>query len=198
MSKAKRTKTSKIRKYREKGRRFTWLFSKLSRIMKPSPTTPVKVTPARLDIRRLLALYREYLKTNKDRLFKDAPRRSDMRVCEAVYHFNLYAYLNDYLSQRRGLVLPEFPTGCGKIDLLIRYGDETYGIELKSFTDRSAYRRALQKSAQYGKQLGLDEVYLVSFLETVDKKTRRVLETDFQDKDTGVLVKPVFIETGSV
>ncbi len=49
-------------------------------------------------------------------LLKDAPRRADMRIYEAVYHFNLYSYLKELLETRGGKVFPEFPTGNGKIN----------------------------------------------------------------------------------
>lgn len=176
----------------------TNLFDSLGRLMEPLTDIGAIIAPGHLDIRGLMALYREYLAKNKEWLFKDVPRRSDMRVFEAVFHFNLYAYLNELLRERRGRVFPEFPTGNGKIDLLIKYEDKTYGIEIKSFTDRSSFHTALSKAAIYGKQLGLEEIYLVSFLESIDKETRKTLETVHKDPDTGVLVKPIFIETGSV
>jgi hypothetical protein len=59
----------------------------------------------------LLKLYQNYLDKNKKWMFKQAPRRSDMRVFEAVFHFNLYAYINEFLRSKKGQVFPEFPTG---------------------------------------------------------------------------------------
>ena len=89
----------------------------------------------KLNVKNLLKQYEDYLKKNHKWLLKDAPRRKDLRVFEAVYHFNLYMYLFKFLSPKNGRVFPEFPTGNGKIDLIINYQNNIYAIEIKSFTD---------------------------------------------------------------
>jgi hypothetical protein len=98
-------------------------------------------------------------------------------------------------------VFPEFPTGNGKIDLLIRYQNVTYGIELKSFTDHAGYREALTQAAGYGKQLRLNHIYLVFFIESIDEEHRQIYEKDYREVDggsPGVTVYPIFIETGKI
>jgi hypothetical protein len=154
------------------------------------------IFPDHMDIPAMLALYQTYLDKNKGWLFKDAPRRSDLRIYEAVFHFNLYAYLDELLRGKKVRIFPEFPTGNGKIDLLLQYNNMTYGIELKSFMDRSGYRVALEQAAQYGNRLGLRQIYLVSFIESIDDANKKKYETPFQDPGSGVTVYPVFIQTG--
>ena len=154
------------------------------------------IFPDHMDIPAMLALYQTYLDKNKSWLFKDAPRRSDLRIYEAVFHFNLYAYLDELLRNKKVRIFPEFPTGNGKIDLLLQYNNMTYGIELKSFMDRSGYRVALEQAAQYGNRLGLREIFLVSFIENIDDANKKKYETPFQDPGSGVTVYPVFIQTG--
>lgn len=119
-----------------------------------------------------------------------------MRVYEAVFHFNLFAYLDKFLPSRNSYVLPEFPTGNGKIDILIKYNKNRYGIELKSFTHRAGFGEAQQQAALYGKQLGLTEIYLIVFVETIDEEARKTYEADYLDTGTTVTVKPIFILTG--
>ena len=170
----------------------------MGQLVEPFTDLDRVVTPDRLDLRELMKLYQKYLDKNKSWLFKKAPRRSDLRVYEAVFHFNLYAYIEGFLRSKKGRVFPEFPTGNGKIDLLIEYGGATYGIELKSFTHRAAYRQALEQAARYGEQLGLREIFLVTFVETIDRENRRTYEVDHRDAGTGVTVKPIFICTGAV
>ncbi|OQX05786.1 MAG: hypothetical protein BWK80_51715, partial [Desulfobacteraceae bacterium IS3] len=97
---------------------------------------------------------------------------------------------------KKGKVYPEFPTGNGKIDIIIRYKEKVYGIELKTYTDESGYKDALIQAAGYGKQLGLSEIYLVFFVEYIDDENRLRYEADYQDKITGVKVMPIFAETG--
>ncbi len=156
------------------------------------------ITPESLDIIEILKIYQQYLDKNKNWLFKRAPRRSDHRLFEAVFHFNLYSYLDEFFRGNQVEVLPEFPTGNGKIDLLLYYKDRRYGIELKSFRDEALFQKALEKAAHYGKQLGLTEIYLVSFIEIIDEETRGIFEKPFTEPVTGVTVKPFFIRTGLV
>jgi hypothetical protein len=172
------------------------LFRKMGQLVEPFCNLDHVITPTHLDIRELMKLYQTYLEKNKSWLFKNAPRRRDLRLYEAVFHFNLYAYIDKFLQNRNGLVFPEFPTGNGKIDLLIQYNQTTYGIEIKSFTDQAGYHQACEKAAQYGKQLKLTEIYLVTFVESIDEKTREAYENDYLDPSTNVTVKPIFLQTG--
>jgi len=156
------------------------------------------ITPTDLDIIELLKLYQHYLEKNKGWLFKKVPRRSDHRPFEAVFHFSFYSYFSEFLRSKKVSVFPEFPTGNGKIDIVFQYGEKQYGVELKSFRDNTAFRNALVKAAYYGKQLGLMEIFLVSFIESMDEETRSTLEKPSTDPVTGVTVKPFFILTGRV
>jgi len=174
------------------------IFSDLGNLFDSFSSLEAVIMPDRLDIRELLKLYQIYLYRNKDWLFKNAPRRSDQRIYEAVFHFNLYAYLERFLQSRNGSVYPEFPTGNGKIDLLIRYRDTTYGLELKSFSDRADFNQALTRAAQYGRQLGLKEIFLVTFLETIEEAIRQEFTVDYLDPVTQVTVKPIILQTGAL
>jgi hypothetical protein len=177
------------------------IFQQMGQLVEPFFNLDQVITPTHLEVPELLKLYQTYLDKNKKWMFKQAPRRSDMRVFEAVFHFNLYAYINEFLRSKKGQVFPEFPTGNGKIDLLIQYQNITYGIELKSFTDHAGYGDALKQAAGYGKQLRLDHIYLVFFIESIDEKYRQIYEKDYYDTDTGssgVTVHPIFIETGKI
>jgi hypothetical protein len=131
-------------------------------------------------------------------LFKNVPRRSDQRVYEAIFHFNLYAYIDEFLRSRSGRVFPEFPTGNGKIDLLIRYQHKEYGIELKSFTDLTGFKNALIQATKYGLQIGLEKVFLVTFTEFLDESFIQTYGTAHQEAGASVQVKPIFIQTDSV
>lgn len=171
-------------------------FRQKGQLMPPFTKLADVITDTDITIPKLLELYQNYLTKNKDWLFKPVPRRADMRVFEAVYHFNLYAYLSSFLTNQGGRVIPEFPTGNGKIDLVITYSKNTYGIELKSFTNERDFQKALDKAARYGKQLKLPVIYLVSFVEYIDDENRKQFEVDYMDKNTGVKVSPIFVTTG--
>ncbi len=118
-----------------------------------------------INIHKLLSLYQAYYTKNKEDLLKYAKRRVDMRIMEVVYHFQLYSWLDSFLTKKQAKVLPEFPTGNGKIDLLIKYKGRCYGLELKSFSDFTELRKSVQQASAYGKSLGLAAITLVVFLE---------------------------------
>jgi hypothetical protein len=153
------------------------------------------VTEDSLNIRRVLQRYEQYLQANREQVLKNAPRRDDLRVYEAVFHFHFYLYLTSFLRSYEGQVQPEFPTGNGQIDLLIRHGGQLFGLELKSFADLPRYRKALTQAAKYGKQLGVSAIWLVLFIESVDETNRQRFEVDYIDNETGVIVHPQFVQT---
>ncbi len=173
------------------------LFRQMGTLVEPFTSLDDVITDTDLNLKNLLGLYEEYLGKNKDWLFKEAPRRSDLKIFEAIYHFNLFSYLNEFLRDKGGCVIPEFPTGNGKIDLLIKYKGKQYGIELKSYKDQAGFKIALKQAALYGKRLQLGEVFLSVFVPYVDEKNRAKYEVDYEDEEMGIKVRPVFIATGN-
>jgi len=172
------------------------LFQVMGHILEPFESIEHIIKDQKINIKNLLRQYEKYLKKNKNWLFKDAPKRKDLRVFEAVYHFNLYMYLFNFLSPKGGHVYPEFPTGNGKIDLIIRYKENVYLIELKSYTDESGYYNALEQAAKYGKEIQSKDVFLAFFVESLSDEIRKKYEINFFDKKNQVTVWPVLIETG--
>ena len=104
-------------------------------------------------------------------------------------------WLSRFLERTDGRVDPEFPTGNGQIDLLIRYQSYRYGLELKSFRSDFEYNLALGQAARYASQLQLTNITVVFFVEAVDDANRTLYETPYQDAATGVLVEPVLVTT---
>jgi AAA-like domain len=173
------------------------LFRYLGGLYDPFEDLSHIINPQGLHIGNLMQLYERYLQKNRHWLFKDAPRRStDLRIFEAVYHFNLFMYLSRFLENYGGRVTPEFPTGNGKLDLLVQYAGQPYGIEVKSFADQMEYQRSLRQAANYGRQLGLTTISLLLFVKAVDEQNRQKYETLYQDSATGVQVDPIFVATG--
>jgi hypothetical protein len=130
-------------------------------------------------------------------LLRHVPRRkTDLRPYEAVYHFTLYMYVSQFLQPYGGQVWPEFPTGNGKVDLIIHYAARRYAIEVKSFSTTYEYQKALDQAARYARQLDLDTITLALFVEAVDDANRAKYEVEYVDAETGVTVTPVFVETG--
>ena len=174
------------------------LYSEMDGLYDPFEDLSDIITENSLNIHKLLLRYEQHLQANRTQVLKNAPRRQkDLRVYEAVFQFHLYAYLTSFLESYEGQVHPEFPTGNGAIDLLIRHAGQLFGLELKSFANQRAYREALTQAAKYGKQLGLTDIALVLFVEAVDETNRKKFETDYTDSKTGVTVHPQFVQTGT-
>ena len=173
------------------------IFPEIGPLHEPFDDLTDTITETTLTVKRLIRRYETYLQQVGDRLFRDAPRRSsDLRIYEAVYHFNLYRYLTDFLESYDARVTPEFPTSNGKVDLLIQHAGQHYALELKSFTSRRDYHKALDQAAHYAYQLGLGEITLVLFIEGVDDPHRQTFEALYTDPVTGVVVVPLFVATG--
>jgi hypothetical protein len=173
------------------------LFSMPGQLVEPFQKIDDVVNEKGLHIYKLLRLYETYLKKNRHWLLKNAPRRKDLKIFEAVYHFNLYMYLDKFLSPKNAKVWPEFPTGNGKIDIIIKYLNKTYGIELKTYSDESSYKKAIKKAVHYAKQLQIKKIALVFFVENIDDENRKKYEQDHLDNDTNIIVETIFIECGS-
>ncbi|MFQ5616296.1 MAG: hypothetical protein ACE5GO_07535 [Anaerolineales bacterium] len=172
------------------------IFPEVGQLFAPFESLEDTITDDSLNVSNLLRRYERYLKKNRGWLLKEVPRRADLRVREAVYHFNLYLYLTRFLDGYDGQIVPEFPTGNGKIDLIIRYSGQVYGLEVKSYANPKQYRTALPRAARYGEQLGLDEITLAFFVEAIDEASREKYEAVYHDAETGVTVRPVFVATG--
>jgi len=174
------------------------LFNQMGQLVEPFTSLENIITETDINIKNVIRLYEVYLKKNRQWLLSDAPRRKDLRIYEAVYHFNLYMFLHSFLHPKKAKVFPEFPTGNGKIDLIIQFAGKTYGIELKSWSDESAYKQAISQAALYAQQLKVDTIFLVFFVETIDKKNREKFELNFHDSSTGLIVDIIFVMTGAI
>jgi hypothetical protein len=175
------------------------LYQKIDRLYSPFENLSDTITMQTLNIRRLLQRYEQYLQANREIVLKDAPRRKkDLRVFEAVFQFHLYLYLVSFFRGYEVKIVPEFPTGNGAIDFLIRYAGQLFGLELKTFANQADYQNALGQAAKYGSQLGVSEIWLVLFVEEVDDHNRERFETVYTDKKTGIVVHPLFVQTGSL
>ena len=173
------------------------LFQHMGRTYDPFEDLNSIITETHLNVVNLLRRYERYWQENRAWLLKDVPRRkTDLRVYEAVYHFNLYRYLASFLEDYGGRVVPEFPTGNGQVDLLLRYAGQQYALEVKSYANWTAYKAALRQTARYGQQLGLSEITLALFVDAVDDANRARHEAVYHDATTGVIVNPIFVVTG--
>jgi len=168
------------------------IFNTMGQLMDPFTPIDEIISTDHMDIKALIKLYENYLSKNKDWLFKDVPRRNDLRIYEAVYHFNFYMFLNNIIKSE-GQVYPEFPTGNGKVDLFIQYHHKKYAIELKSFSNLRDYNIAIIKAQKYAQQLNLTEISLVFFIDSISDNNREQFEKTIFDEQTGIAVNSIFV-----
>ncbi len=148
-------------------RRFSREFGQLQGDLLVDPfidLTPI-INENTINIEKLLELYQDYYTSHKERLTEHAQRRVDLGIKEVVYHFQLYSWLDNFLRNFGTQIFPEFPTGNGKIDLLIRHRGILYGLELKSFSQIYLLNKNIEQASEYGNSLGLAEITLVVFID---------------------------------
>lgn len=127
--------------------------------------------PPEMDLSGIIARYKTYLKRLKAaglNPWKDQPRRTDLHLTEAVGHFHLYAWVKEAFEDLC-VISPEFPTGNGKVDLCIRYGNRIGIIEVKSFKNLLRTETARQQAVAYAKSLGLIHVLIAMFAPVEDE-----------------------------
>ena len=126
-----------------------------------------------IDTPALLDRYKAYLKRLKERgidPWKDQPRRTDMHYTEYVGHFHLYFWLCQAVDAIC-IVSPEFPTGNGRVDLMLKCKDRQAIIEVKSFRSQKKMEQAKQQAIHYAGKLGLTTTTLALFVPVEDDKT---------------------------
>lgn len=140
----------------------------------------------------LLERYRDYLKRLKTKGIDPwigQPRRQDLQYTEAVGHFHLYAWLKDAVG-RRCVISPEFPTGNGRVDLLLRKQNQLAIIEVKSLRDIADLAGHRNQAAAYAKKLNTSEATLVLFAPTDDEAILAKLAGEIQINEVHVTVVP--------
>jgi len=168
-------------------------FSYLGQLIHPLDAMEDAVDEENLYLPNIIKRYQAYLTKNQGVFFKDVPRRkTDMKIFEAIFHFNIFRYLYDLLKKRGVEVIPEFPTGNGKIDLILKYRKNTYALELKSFSDMSDFRQGIEQAAEYGRKIGLKEIFFVIFVELTPAEVKQ-LEKEVEKNGVKVTVLPIGI-----
>lgn len=134
-----------------------------------------------IDTRKLLERYRGYLGRLKAKGIDPwigQPRRQDLHYTEAVGHFHLYAWLQNAVRGYRCSILPEFPTGNGKVDLLLQYKEQRAVLEVKSFRSKAELKASRAQAAGYARKMGLSTATLVVFAPTDDDSVLEKLVSD--------------------
>ena len=81
--------------------------------------------------------------------------------------------------------------------MIITYAGQRYGLEVKSYTDDTGYKKGIKQAARYGQQLKLKEISLIFFVEAIDDANRQKYEVLTVDAETGVSVDAIFVATSA-
>ncbi len=126
-----------------------------------------------LNMPALLKRYKAFLQRLKDKgsnPWQDQPRRkTDYHLTEAVGHFHLYFWLKMALDDICTIV-PEFPTGNGKVDLHITYQSSKKGlIEVKSFVNALKLRQGIIQASDYAAKTAYSDITIALFAPFTDE-----------------------------
>jgi len=110
-----------------------------------------------LDMERVLDRYAAYVLERGNIVF------SRGKALEGVYHYNLDAFLDSFVSFFGGHVFPEVPQGGGRVDLLVLQGSKKWIIEVKRYDDRDNFDKGKRQLFEYMKRAGLNEGYYMVF-----------------------------------
>ncbi|KPA11284.1 hypothetical protein MHK_008516 [Candidatus Magnetomorum sp. HK-1] len=129
--------------------------------------------PPGLNIPALLNRYKDYLKRLKDNgenPWANQPRRkTDFHLTEAVGHFHLYFWLKMAIDSVCSII-PEFPTGNGKVDLHIKCKKDKKGlIEVKSFVNPLKVNEAMIQASEYAVKTSYSEITIALFAPFTDE-----------------------------
>jgi hypothetical protein len=143
-----------------------------------------------LDLLALLKSYQAYVNRRGKKAFAHARKRKDGRYFESAYHYSLDTFLSAAMPYLDGQSHVEFPTGNGKVDIVIFQRNHKYILEVKNFAGEDQLLKAKTQAARYARSEGLNEVYLVVFSEV---HPRDSLTASFEENIEAIAVKSVLI-----
>jgi AAA+ ATPase superfamily predicted ATPase len=148
----------------------------------------------KIDIPALVIRYTNYLSRLYEKgknPWKDQPRRkSDFHLKEAVGHFHLYHWLQTVLGEQCA-VIPEFPTGNGKVDIHIKCNNISGLIEVKSFKSAYDTKEAMKQAAHYAIQTSHKDITVAMFTPFLDKDVLKQISVEKVIDDVRVSVLAV-------
>jgi type II secretory pathway predicted ATPase ExeA len=116
------------------------------------------ITPeGKLNLPKLLEEFLQFYRENGALFFKN----SNTLYKEAAFHLLFMAWLQRIVNGK-GKILREYALGFQRIDLYIEFGGDKFIFELKT-GDNFRRERALNQTAAYARQMGLDQAHILIF-----------------------------------
>jgi len=110
-----------------------------------------------LNIKALLEKYIDYIKRRGFKAFDTE------NLKESAWHYSLDGYINCVIEEFKGHTFIEVPSGRGRTDIIIVYGNNKYVIETKIYSTPQRFQDGKAQLAQYLKSEGLSEGFYVVF-----------------------------------
>ncbi len=152
-------------------------------VIQPSWLTP----EGQLNTEQLLQAFLDFWRQHGEPLLKSAP------YAEVAPHIVLMAFLHR-VANGGGNLEREYAIGTGRMDLCLRYGDVTLGIELKVWRDTKPdpLRQGLGQLDSYLAGLGQSQGWLIIFDQrskqpSISERTTTVLDTTPQGRAVQVI-----------
>ncbi|HAO20651.1 MAG TPA: hypothetical protein DCQ37_09390 [Desulfobacteraceae bacterium] len=110
-----------------------------------------------LNISALLNRYSEYVRRRGFKAFDTE------HLKEAAWHYSLDGFITFFIGCLGGQTFIEVPSGRGRTDILILYGNNKYIIETKIFSSSLYFEKGKKQLAQYLESERISEGYYVVF-----------------------------------
>ncbi len=136
----------------------------------------------RLDVKKLMRRYIDYLRNRGNALF------SQGKASEGVYHCNIDAFFSTYAEFEGAKCFVETLVGGRRVDLLLLQPDKTDILEVKQY-DEDLYEKSQGQLKTHLDRRGLTEGHLVMFSEYHERESYQQMIMD--DKTLHLWVVPV-------
>ncbi|MBI4649002.1 MAG: ATP-binding protein [Bacteroidia bacterium] len=117
----------------------------------------------KLDIDKLLVRYKDYVKRNSFRPFREKDKKGNYKsIKEAALIYSFETYIQSFIDEFEGKCYREADTGLGKSDLVVNLTGEELLFETKKYYSYSRFDKGKKQLSYYCIRLGLNKaVYLV-------------------------------------
>ena len=92
-------------------------------------------------------------------------------------------------------VIPEFPAGNGRIDIVIKDKKGNLGIiEVKSFTTIRKLKKWKEQIERYARKLGVKEAAMALFVEFDEEKYLKAIRDEYEKDGIKIYIEPLVIK----
>ena len=149
-----------------------------------------------IKVKPLIERFKKYLERTKSKdIYKGKEvRRSNGRIYESIYHFYLYTWIFEVLKDYEVRVIPEFPLGNGRIDIVIKDKKENISIiEVKSFINIAKLKKGKEQLESYAKKLKAKEALMALFVDFDEERYLKAIKEEYEKESIKFYIEPIVI-----